>query len=405
MNNLCTTTPKLPKNLLFITWDSDSSNYLETLFFPILSGLQARGVIHPFVCQFSWADESEVDRIASIASGLGIGYLHRRISRKPHPALGSLLAVRSSRKALQTFILENKIEILMPRSTMPAWIVSRLPGRLIDGLELVFDADGFPIQERVDFSGLLEGSLMHRFLRRLETGMLQKADKILVRTRKSNRIHLHNVPDLPASKFFKVGNGRSETLFFYDHPRPETRAKLGVRPDELLLVHSGSLGGGSETDRMFALLQTLLDGGTAAKLLFLTRDEKTARSLIPHWLHSNVLVASAEFHLIPELLRASDVGIYFRKKAPSIAGISPIKLGEYLMCGLPVLISEGIGDLDELLSGLPFVWTARESYAPEEFLNWQRSVRTLDRAAVAKFGRVHFSLESTLDSYQQALNL
>ena len=392
------------KKVLFITWDSESSNYLETLFFPILNGLLSRGVINPFVFQFSWADQSEVNRIGSIAAGLGIGYFHQQISRKPHPILGSLWAVRRSRKALQSYILENGIEILMPRSTMPAWIVLRLPVSLSSRLELVFDADGLPIQERVDFSGLVEGSLMHRSLSKLETKMLKKADKVLVRTQRSVEIHLQNLPHVSPSKFFKVGNGRNEKLFFYDQPDKETRAKLGVKEDELLLVHSGSLGGGYEIDRMYLLLQTLLTSGVAAKLLFLTRDEKTARALIPDALRSDVIVFSVEFSFIPEILRASDIGICFRKKARSIAGISPIKLGEYLMCGLPVLISEGIGDLDEMFSTVHFVWTAKDSSDSKEFLQWQQTVRKLDRAAIAEFGRTNFSLESTLDSYERALS-
>ena len=283
-------------------------------------------------------------------------------------------------------------------------MVLRLPVSLSSRLELVFDADGLPIQERVDFSGLVEGSLMHRLLCRIETKMLKKADKVLVRTQRSAEIHLQNLPHVSPSKFFKVGNGRNEKLFFYDQPDKETRAKLGVKEDELLLVHSGSLGGGYEIDRMYLLLQTLLTSGVAAKLLFLTRDEKTARALIPDALRSDVIVFSVEFSFIPEILRASDIGICFRKKARSIAGISPIKLGEYLMCGLPVLISEGIGDLDEMFSTVHFVWTAKDSSDSKEFLQWQQTVRKLDRAAIAEFGRTNFSLESTLDSYERALS-
>jgi hypothetical protein len=393
----------LRKNLLFITWDSDTSNYLETLFFPILSGLQSRGEIKPFVCQFSWADRSEVNRLSLLAAQQGIEYIHIPIPRKPHPLWGTFLALWRSKRILLSYIRKNRIDVLMPRSTMPAFVVLRLINRLSTGLALIYDADGLPIQERIDFSNLSKKSIMHSFLSRIEISMLSRADKVLVRTNRSTEIHLQKQPHFLSSKFFKVGNGRDERVFYYDSPSINTRIKLGIREDELLLVHSGSLGGGYETDRMFGLLQTLLDYGVAAKLLFLTRDERAAQALIPDSLRSDVVVLSVAFGSIPEILRASDIGICFRKKAKSIAGIAPIKLGEYLMCGLPVLMSEGIGDFDQMLQELPFVWMVRETIDSDGFIQWQRDVRSVDRRSIAEYGRIHFSLESTLDSYQQAL--
>jgi hypothetical protein len=391
------------KKVLFVTWDSDTSNYLETLFFPILKGLQSRGEIEPFVCQFSWANQAEVSRLSSLASQLGIEYVHRPIPRKPHPVWGTFLAIWRSKRFLLSFVRQNSIEILLPRSTMPAWAVLRLLNQLPPGLSLIYDADGLPIQERIDFSNLSNKSMMHRLLSGIEKKMLSKADKVLVRTNRSAEVHLQNQEQLTSSKFFKVGNGREEQVFYYKPPAPETRLKLGIREDELLLVHSGSLGGGYESGRMFEILELLLAEGIAVKLLLLTRDVEKANMLIPTSLVSAVSVLSCDFEFIPEVLRASDIGICFRKKAKSIAGIAPIKLGEYLMCGLPVLMSEGIGDFDGMLSELPFVWMVKDTADREGLLQWHRHVRSLDKRVIAEYGRNHFSLESTLDSYQQAL--
>ncbi|WP_051315443.1 hypothetical protein [Algoriphagus terrigena] len=361
-------------------------------------------MIIPHVVQFSWAGRQEVDRLSAIAAQLGIAFYHYPVSRSPHPAIGSLFAVWKARTPLGALIQEKGIEVVMPRSTMPAWIVLRLLSRSRALPEIIFDADGLPIQERIDFAGLREGSLMHRFLYSIESAMLRKADKVLVRSNRAKEIHLENNPSLDPSKFFKVGNGRDEALFYVDHAAKDIRAKLGIGEEELLLVHSGSLGGGYESSTMFDLLQNLYERGLAVRLLLLTRDEKTARNLVPDSLQSLVSVISFEFESIPELLRASDIGICLRKKSKSIAGIAPIKLGEYLMCGLPVIYSEGIGDFDSMLSDLPFVFRMGESYDAQAFLNWQDRMRGVNRAEVGEFGRMYFSLESTLDSYQTALS-
>ena len=58
-------------------------------------------------------------------------------------------------------------------------------------------------------------------------------------------------------------------------------------------------------------------------------------------------VASSD---VPSYLSASDAGVAFYKPALSRLATSPIKLTEYLACGLPVIINSGIGDSDALVT-------------------------------------------------------
>jgi hypothetical protein len=51
---------------------------------------------------------------------------------------------------------------------------------------------------------------------------------------------------------------------------------------------------------------------------------------------------------MPKYLAAGDVGISFIKRCFSKLASSPTKNGEYLACGLPILINAGIGDSDRL---------------------------------------------------------
>jgi glycosyltransferase involved in cell wall biosynthesis len=53
---------------------------------------------------------------------------------------------------------------------------------------------------------------------------------------------------------------------------------------------------------------------------------------------------------VPMYLSAADVGIAFYKPALSRLATSPVKLAEYLACGLPVVINAGVGDSDTLIS-------------------------------------------------------
>src|SRR6185369_13443041 len=52
---------------------------------------------------------------------------------------------------------------------------------------------------------------------------------------------------------------------------------------------------------------------------------------------------------MPSYLAAGDVGVAFIKRCFSKLASSPTKNGEYLACGLPIVINAGIGDSDSLV--------------------------------------------------------
>jgi glycosyltransferase involved in cell wall biosynthesis len=60
-------------------------------------------------------------------------------------------------------------------------------------------------------------------------------------------------------------------------------------------------------------------------------------------------VRSAPAADVPSYLSAADAGLAFIKKCISKMASSPTKNGEYLACGLPLIINAGIGDSDALI--------------------------------------------------------
>ncbi len=53
---------------------------------------------------------------------------------------------------------------------------------------------------------------------------------------------------------------------------------------------------------------------------------------------------------VPSYLSAADAGIAFIKPCFSKLASSPTKNGEYLACGLPLILNAGIGDSDALIN-------------------------------------------------------
>ncbi len=90
---------------------------------------------------------------------------------------------------------------------------------------------------------------------------------------------------------------------------------------------------------------------------------------------------------MPSYLAAGDIGISFIKRCFSKLASSPTKNGEYLACGLPIVINSGIGDSDALSAividdfneqDFNAAWTAIEAAVNDP------NVRTKSRAVAEK---------------------
>lgn len=387
------------KKLLFITWDSGTSNYLETLFFPIFHALTCDLGLQVSVIQFSWADHSEVKRIGALAKNLQIQYIHFPVYRKPIASLAAIFSLWFRKRSVLKHIHSQNFDWIMPRSTMPALLI-RFIADQVDwhSTRLVFDADGLPIQERIDFSGLRKGSKQFHFLTKIEKDILDRADVILTRTQAAIAWHRKENPGLNPDKFFKVVNGRDPQLFQRNEAsRKIWRSKWGIGMDEKLMVHSGSLGNAYYLEPVFKLMER----DSRLKLLILSRNDSWINQNLPFSLHDRVIRVGGDFKDIPHYLSAADLGICLRSPAPSIRGLAPIKLGEYLLCGLPVWVSPEIGDLRQELGSE--TCCCFEDHNLDQVLDWLQGLTPGVHLEAREIGLHFYSLEQSVKSYKKAL--
>ncbi|TVP53947.1 MAG: hypothetical protein EA341_00520 [Mongoliibacter sp.] len=392
--------------LLFISWDSATSNYLESLFFPILKGLQEKGEVQAHVIQFSWAGKNEVKRIAELAKNLEISYTHHKVKRKPFAGLGALEAVYRGVFFIKQYIEKNGVEMVMPRSTMPATMVNRLWDWLKKKeVQVVFDADGFPLQERVDFAGMDKNGLYYKLLHGEELKMLQRADRILVRSKAAKIQHSKELGQENAPNIFLVANGRDASHFKLDlENREAIRKTLELREEDLLWVYTGTIGPQYRLDDMLALFQKHWKKHPRSKFVILSISKHVDLKAFSKEFQKAIIFKNVAFTEIPHYLSAADLGLSLRQAAPSISGLAPIKTGEYLMMGLPVIVSPGVGDTDQLLKDkdFAFFW---ESGKEESLELWLQKVKQLDPSGIRQFAQTHFSLGKSLGDYGKALAL
>lgn len=160
-----------------------------------------------------------------------------------------------------------------------------------------------------------------------------------------------------AGKIVVIPCAASAALFNYDpQTRREVRCRLGL-DDRLVLVYCGALDQTWQVaDRLMAAFRDLHAADPRYHLLLVTPNVDLALRLTSELgiAPADVTAVSAAHHEVPSYLMAADVGLLLRRRNSVNAVASPTKLAEYLMTGLPVAVSQGIGDTDSLLSSNGF---------------------------------------------------
>jgi glycosyltransferase involved in cell wall biosynthesis len=394
---------KITFKVLFIAWDGPYATYLESLFLPIFISLKKYGYEFHII-QFSWANAAKVENVKGICETGGVFYMHIPVFTKPHPVIGKVITLRLAKKKIVSYVKKHGIEVLMPRALMPSGIILRVLKDL-PAVKVVLDADGLQIEERVEFADLREGSFRYRQLKKIESAIIKQALVVITRSFKASDLLLQQYGENMRSKFFCVINGRDENVFKRSSESDihRLREELGIPQHAFVSVYCGSLTAQYGLSEMAILHKKMLLKNADAYWLVLTGNTENMKpyAALPH-----VIVRNVPAVQVPMYLSVANVGLALRKATRSMKGVAPIKIGEYLLMGLPVIASCGIGDSEEILTGNAFchmVPDLSESNIEKAF-QWMSDLQEIDPEVIRQFGIANFGLEAAVESYRLALD-
>jgi glycosyltransferase involved in cell wall biosynthesis len=221
-------------------------------------------------------------------------------------------------------------------------------------VKLIFDVRGLMAEEYADAEHWRAGSLPYRITKAMERRALAAADGVVTLTEKIWPL-INQWPGL---------NGREvahevvpcctdlQLFQFNSADRQRLRTELGLI-NSFVLVYSGSIDGWYLTEKMVEFFAYLRRRKQEAHFLWLTPgNHERIKSLMEH--HNvepaSYTIRSVRPREVAAYLSASDAGIAFIKPCFSKLASSPTKYGEYLACGLPLVINAGIGDSDALIT-------------------------------------------------------
>ncbi len=407
------------KNILYISYDGMTDPLGQSQVIPYLAGLSDNGY---FITILSF-EKIEVypknaDLISSILKKKNINWVPLFYTKKP-PVLSTLWdAFQMISKATELHHMNN-FSVIHCRSYISA--LAGLSMKRKFGTKFIFDMRGFWADERVDGNiWKLSNPLfktIYTFFKKKEKEFLENADRVITLTYAAEKeIHTwKNISNNPVPisvipccvDMAKFSQEKVDPML-----KLQLKKDLGLENADYVLAYLGSLGTWYMLDEMLDFFKVLSSKKQKAKLLFVTNNplEGIMAAVAKRGIDKNaVIVTQASFEKVPTYLSLSDASIFFIKPAYSKKGSSPIKQGELMSMGIPVVCNSNVGDTEWIVrkyqSGIVVDELNDSSYekAATELLNSK-----FDTAHIIKGAAEYFSLDvgvtEYLSVYEKLLN-
>ncbi|MDN3658346.1 glycosyltransferase [Ferruginibacter paludis] len=347
------------KNILFISYDGMTDPLGQSQVIPYLSNLTKFGYRFTILsCDKPDRYAANRDYVKNILAPYAIQWVSVPYHKKP-PVLSSLYdfyILRSKAKQLHAIY---HFDMVHTRPGLPSLVGVYLKNKF--GIKFLNDIRGFWADERVD-GGIwnLKNPLLkkiYRFFKAHEKDCLEKADYSVCVTYKAKEI-IHSRTDLRNQPVPVEVIPCSADMELFDPEKVDPLQKaafssaLNISSGDFIITYLGSLGGWYLTDEIMRFCKAVSNKIPGAKFLFISPDSQgaVAAAAVKYGLaDGQVIVQYGKRHEVPVLLSFSNYAVFFIKTCYSKQAASPVKHGEIMSMGIPVITNSGVGDLDEIV--------------------------------------------------------
>lgn len=337
--------------VLFLSYDGLTDPLGQSQIIPYFRELSRQHSIHIVSFEKKAAYAEKKMEISEVLLKAGIGWTPLRYHKSP-PVLSTLWDIYVLTQTVRRLLRAFKPDVIHCRSYITAIVGNRFRHKAA----FLFDMRGFYADERRE-GGLWPAGhplyeLVYRYFKKLEKAFLRKAAHIVSLTHAGKEELVRQFGLSPAA--ISVIPCAAD-LDFFAQPRgtrAEIRHRLGVPGEVPLLVYAGSLGTWylpEEMMRFFKVFETLHAG---AVFLILNKGEHSLAQKAAQKVgldSARLRILEATRSEMPHYLQAADTGLFFIKPSYSKIASSPVKMGEMLACGLPVIANAGVGDVDRII--------------------------------------------------------
>ena len=212
------------------------------------------------------------------------------------------------------------------------------------GVSVIYDVRGLVHEE---FAIKKRKNLFYIFVKYIEEFAFKNADFIFT-VSNSMAEHLKLKYNLSVSNVIPC-------TFENDLFPSKSKIQLNLKKSEKdkIIVYSGGASVWQNLQKIIEFFSAIQEKFKDIKFLFLVPkfDKIIVERLLArsNLLPANTLVVSAKHQLVGSYLNMCDYGVIFRDDNIVNSTASPVKIAEYLACGLPVICTGNIGDYSSLI--------------------------------------------------------
>lgn len=396
--------------VLFIAYQEASNPIVLSQVHPYVAGLAESGFDF-FLLTFETG--LSVESSKKIVSNIkGISKWDYCNFNKHSGVIPTVIDIITGIKKIYFTILREKIRLIHARGVISG-IMALLPSKIL-GVRLFFDSRGLLADKYVGGGLIRYGGIKYKCLSTLEYLLLRGCDYFSVETQAHANLISKRSPELiekmeiipscvDISRF--TGSDSKDNAFLARH-NLENR---------FIFVYLGKIGTWYMLDQMLDFFATSREIFTNPIFLFLTPD---SQDFIVHMASAKGLseqyikVVEPAYSQIPEFLKNADCGITFINPYRRYNS-SPIKFGEYLASGLPVVINAGIGDTDKIIekegtgvivrsfSNADYLTTARQL---KQLFGARNGIKQRCKYVASKYLLLEDGIKRYQDIYSKLLN-
>lgn len=252
-------------------------------------------------------------------------------------------------KAIKKIDRKYGIKILHARSFFPA-VISIIYKILFNKTcKVLYDNRGLVIEERIFNGELKRNSSKEKVLRWIEKKVIDKCDSMVVVSKAFRDYIFESYPDNLVGLKNKVNIIPNRTsLLLNEKEILEVKKKM---KDETVCVYNGSAAAWQGTSKLYDVFSLILKDIPSSTFKVITYHPEPFKNNPPknNLLKERIKILKVPSSEVKNELVKSSFGILLREPSLASKVSSPIKFAEYLAAGLPVMLLEGITDIEEIV--------------------------------------------------------
>jgi glycosyltransferase involved in cell wall biosynthesis len=352
------------------------------------------------------------ERISSLFAENGIKWTTIEYSNKI-PFVSTALTLKKAYKIAVHIFSKSEFELIHFRGYTFGNTVRKLKKKF--KIPVIFDMRSFLPDERV-LGGMwkLNNPLhfcIYKYFKFLEGKFYKEFDRVISQTHLGEKVirdwgfneevtKVEVVPCCADLDFFNYNNYSSEDELI--------RKELSVTNEDFVLGYVGSIGTWYCLDDMMAFFKVLLEKKPNAKFVFLSpvapeiifdSAEKLGVEL------SSIRLKFLDRSQMPRYISIFDWSIFFIKPGIGKAASCPVKHGELMGMGIPIIANTKVGDID-LIVGEEGSGLIVESFNHVSYQNILKKLASFSASKnkIRTIGSKYYNLESGVSSYVKIYN-